>query len=86
MAAEYTYLGLRGLVWQRWPQSVEVFQPQLDGRQMQQIVGARIAFSVLFNELAPQVEPKALELVTVGVIRGADGEIVLNANYDYTAP
>jgi hypothetical protein len=86
MAAEYTYLGLRGVVWQRWPQSITVFQPQLDGRQMQQIVGARLAFRVVFNEFSPQVPAETLELVSVDVKRTEDGEIVVEADYDYTAP
>lgn len=86
MAAEYTYLGLRGVVWQRWPQSITVFQPQLDGRQMQQIVGARLAFRVVFNEFSPQVPAETLELVSVDVMRTEDGEIVVEADYDYTAP
>lgn len=86
MAAEYTYLGLRGVVWQRWPQSITVFQPQLDGRQMQQLVGARLAFRVVFNEFSPQVPAETLELVSVDVMRTEDGEIVVEADYDYTAP
>jgi len=86
MAGEYTYLGLRGLVWQRWPQSITVFQPQIDGRQIQQIVGARIAFRVVFNEFSPQVIAETLELLSVDVKRAEDGEIVLEADYDYTAP
>jgi len=86
MAAEYTYLGLRGLVWQRWPQSVTVFQPQLDARQMQQIVGARLSLRVAFNEFSPQVEPVEIELISIDVIRKEDGEVVVDADYDYTAP
>lgn len=86
MAAEYTYLGLQGLVWQRWPQSVTVFQPQLDGRQMQRVVGARLALRVAFNEFSPQVVPEILELVTVDVLRTEDGEIVLKADYEYPLP
>lgn len=86
MAAEYTYLGLQGLVWQRWPQGINVFQPELDGNQIQQIVGARIAFNVTFNEFSPQVQAQTLELISVDVIRKEDGEIVLEADYDYTAP
>lgn len=86
MAAEYTYLGLRGVVWQRWPQSITVFQPQLDGRQMQQLVGARLAFRVVFNEFSPQVPAETLELVSVDVKRTEDGEIAAEADYDYTAP
>jgi|AntRauTorckE5430_2_1112549.scaffolds.fasta_scaffold00317_10 hypothetical protein len=86
MAAEYTYLGLRKTVWHRMPQSITAFQPELDARQMQQIVGARLAFRVIFNEFSPQVEPVDLELLSVDVIRTEDGEIVLEADYDYTAP
>lgn len=86
MAGEYTYLSLRGLVWQRWPQAVTVFQPQIDARQIQQIVGARLAFRVVFNEFSPQVEAETLELLSVDVIRAEDGEIYFEADYDYTAP
>ena len=84
MAAEYTYLGLRGTVWSRWPQSVTVFQPQIDGRTAQQIVGARLAFKVVFNEFSPQVAENVLELVSTKVLRTEDGEIVIEADYDYT--
>ena len=84
MSAEYTYLGLRGLVGQRWPQSITVFQPQLDSRTIQQIVGARLSLRVAFNEFAPQAEPLTLELLSVDVIRAEDGEVVLQADYDYT--
>lgn len=83
MAASYTYLGLRGLVWQRWPQSITVFQPQLDGRQMQQIVGARVAFRVVFNEFSPQVTPETLELLSVTVDESETGELLVNADYQY---
>ena len=84
MAGEYTYLGLRGLVWSRWPQSITIFQPQLDARQMQQIVGARLAFRVEFNEFSPQVQSVPLEFVSIDVKRAEDGEIVVEADYDYT--
>lgn len=83
MAAEYTYLGLRGLVWSRWPQAITVFQPQIEGRQIQQVVGARIALKVSFNEFSPQFELNTLELVSVNVLRTEDGEIVAEADYDY---
>lgn len=83
MAGSYTYLGLRGLVWQRWPQSITVFQPQLDGRQMQQIVGARVAFRVVFNEFSPQVTPETLELLSVTVDKLETGELLVNADYQY---
>lgn len=83
MAAEYTYLDLRGLVWQRWPQSITVFQPQLDSRNVSQVVGARIALRVAFNEFSPQVDSVILEAVRGDIQRTEDGEIVAQVGYDY---
>jgi hypothetical protein len=83
MAAEYTYLGLRGTVWGRWPQAVTVFQPQIDGRTVQQVVGARLAFRVTFSEFSPQVVAETLELLSVDVKRTEDGLVVLEADYEY---
>lgn len=84
MAGEYTYLGLRGTVWQRWPQSINIFQPQIDAQNVQQIVAARIAFNVRFNEFAPQVVGETLEGVLIDVKRAYDGEIILETDYIYT--
>lgn len=84
MAAEYTYLGLRGLVWTRWPQAITSFQPQIEGLQMQQCVGARFAFNVVFNEFSPQVAEETLEYVAIDVKRTEDGQLVIEADYDYT--
>jgi len=83
MAGEYTYLGLRGVVGMRWPQSITVFQPQIDARTIQQIVGARIALHVSFNEFSPQVVGEDLELVSTQVTRQEDGEVFINADYVY---
>lgn len=86
LAAPYTYLGLRGTVWRRWPQSVTVFQPeQTPGVLVPNVVGARLAFQVEFSEFAPQIDEEILELASVQVLRTEDGEIVLEADYDYTA-
>jgi hypothetical protein len=86
MAGENTYLQLRGTVWQRMPQSVTVFQPEQAGQAIQQIVGARLALRVQFNEFSPQVVAETLELLSVDVIRAEDGEIVLEADYTYPLP
>lgn len=84
MAGENTYLLLQGLVWSRWPQSVTSFQPQQDGRQIQQVVGLRLAFRVVFNEFSPQYVPETLEFLAIEVLRKEDGEIYFQADYDYT--
>jgi len=84
MAGEYTYLGARGLVWQRWPASATVFQPAIDALQVQQVVGARLALSVTFNEFAPQVPAETLELISAQVFRAEDGAVLIDAAYDYS--
>lgn len=84
MAGTYTYLDLRGVVGTRWPQSINVFQPQLDDRSAIQVVGARLAFSVEFNEFSPQVPSVELELVSLTVDNDS-GEVLIEADYDYTA-
>ncbi len=83
MASTYTYLELRGTVWQRWVQSVTVFQPPLGENAVQNVVAARVAFRVQFNELSPQAVPEVLERVSVNVNRQEDGMLVAEADYEY---
>lgn len=86
MSAEYTYLGLRGTVWQRWARGVQVFQPQLENNTSNQIVAARVSFQVVFNEFSPQYDLETLELISATVLRAEDGEIVIEADYQYPLP
>jgi len=88
MSAEYIYLGLRGTdkeqwVHQRWIENVTIFQPSLEGREIQQVVAARVALRVQFNEFAPQHIGVPLESVRVTVKRRSTGEIYFVGEYDY---
>jgi len=85
-SAEYTYLGLRGLVWRCWQQSTNVFQPSGDGQILQKIVGARLAVECEYNEFAPEFDLETLDLIAVDVLRTEDGQIVLEADYLYPLP
>lgn len=85
MAGAYTYLGMRGVVWRRWTQSVTIFQPQQGGQSIEHVVAARVAFQVEFNEFSPQVEGQLLELVSASVKRADTGELVLLVA-DYPIP
>lgn len=85
MAATYTYLGLRGLVWRRWIDSISIFQPQQGSQNAYHVVGARLSLQVSFNEFSPQVTPDVLELLTVAVQRAEDGQVIVDAHYDCTA-
>ena len=84
MASIYKDLQLPGLVGLRWPQSVNIFQPELNANPAQNILAARISFNVTYNEFAPQSEGMPLELLSATIKRVEDGEIVIQADYDYT--
>lgn len=88
MAGEYTYLGFprpSGVVWTRWVESISSFQPQQDNQNHSQVVGARLALRVDFNEFSPQVTPVELELLSAQVQRDSDGLVLVQTDYDYTA-
>lgn len=84
MAGENTYLQLRGLVGFRWPDSITAYQPE--GANATKITAARFILRVDFNEFSPQYEGETLETITADVHRTEDGQIVIEAEYDYTAP
>lgn len=88
MASENRHLQLdRTIVGNRWIQSINEFQPQLDSVPAQQIVGARIAFRVEFLEFAPSADlSNILEEIRIDVRRAEDGEITLQQQFDYPLP
>jgi hypothetical protein len=86
MSAEYIYLGLRGTdkekwVHRRWIDGITVLQPALEGREIQQVVAARLALRVEFNEFAPQHAGVDLEGVTATVKRRRTGEVYFVGEY-----
>lgn len=88
MAAEYVSLGIpkpQDLISQRMPQSITMFQPEIQGFTMQHVHGARFALRVDFNEVSPQITGEPLELISIDILRQEDGEILAEADYDFTA-
>lgn len=81
MAGVYTYLGLRGLVWKRFPQTLSMFQPQIDNRAVQRVVAARLALQVHFNEFSPQYVGELLETLMIDVLRTETGQLLIRAEY-----
>jgi hypothetical protein len=86
MAGAYTYLGLRGLVWKRFPQTISMFQPQIDNRAAMRVVAARLALQVHFNEFSPQIVGEELETLMIEILRKETGELLLRAQYPNPAP
>lgn len=83
MSAHYISLGLPPtVVGGRFPQSIRIFQPQLENKGVQHVMAARLALEVTFNEFAPQHEGVPLELISVGVKRKETGELYFTAAYD----
>lgn len=85
MSSIYTYLGLRGLVGRRMIDAITIFQPQQDGNNVAQVVGARLSLRVDYNEFSPQYVGEPLETLTVEVSRTSDNQVIINAEFDYTA-
>ncbi len=84
MSAHYTYLGLRGVVWKRWPQTIGMFRPPTDDHAAQNTVAGRLALVVTYNELSPQVTSDVLETLSVEVRRAESGELYFDALYPST--
>jgi hypothetical protein len=74
---------MQGIVWSRWISSVTVFQPIIDNNPVQNVIGARVALLVDFNEFSPQATPVPLQDINIDVNRASDGQILVEANYQY---
>lgn len=84
MAGENTYLGLRGVVWRRMVSSLSSFQPPIDNREANAVLGMRLVLDVKFNEFSPQVEPVTLEYLSNQITRASDGRLLATVDYDFS--
>jgi len=80
-SAQYIYLGMQGCVHRHWLSNLNIYNPAPEGRELQQVVGARFALRAEFNEYAPQHEGVPLELITATVKRKRTGEIYFVGEY-----
>lgn len=86
MSGHYTYLGMRGVVWRRWPNTIGMFQPQMEARPEIHVCAGRLTLGVAFNEFAPQVEGEPLETLVLEVKRSETGELFFSAEYSTPTP
>ena len=85
MHSDYTYLGLQGLVWSRWINTISVFQPPYDNRNALHIQGARVVLAVSFNETTSIPEsPGTLDYIAIDIHRASDGLVTVEADYDFS--
>lgn len=84
MAAHYTYLGLRGIVGRRMTRSITAFQPEINGRAVQNVLATRIQLGVLLIEASPQATGEPIEYLSIELKRAEDGQILAGVDIDYT--
>jgi len=77
----YRYLGMQKTVHRRWIEGITIMQPSLEGRELQQVVAARMMLRVEFNEFAPQYVGETLELISATIKRKRTGEIYFTGDY-----
>ena len=77
--------GSDGVVWGRWVSDFEFFQP-IDGggRPVQNIVAGRMHLDVEHNEIIDLSVPEILEIIDVTFVRGTDGKILAELEYDHS--
>lgn len=78
MAGEYTYLDLRGIVWQRWLQDIRKFRPAIEDRPAMHVMAARLTLRVLFNEFSPQAIGEDFEEINVELNTDTGGQVLIN--------
>lgn len=82
MAAEYTYLEMRGTVSSRWCSGRTSLQiPHESAPHSERLKAMRLAFDVTFNELSPQVEGVAIASIAVRVNRNEQGELYFEESF-----
>mgnify|MGYP001553423608 CR=1 FL=1 len=84
ISGDYTYLDLRGVVSERWIQSLTFFQPSQDAQGVQNIRGARMTLVVKMVESSPQVTGDTLESIFTEVRRDGDGKVLFDVDISVT--
>lgn len=78
MSANYYDLGLPGVVWARWPVSIEAFHLRDDNDRtapINHVAAARLTLRVVHEELSPQVTGTPLATADTTVKRTPNGQI-----------
>lgn len=83
MSGHYVTLGMTGVVGQRMVDAIQIFQPQIDDRPAQHVVGATMSLGVEFNELSPQVQGQPLEIVALDVRRADTGQLFFATQFEF---
>ncbi len=92
MHPDNTYLQLsqpvgnktQNLVWKRWIQSFQTFQPQIDDRPAQNVIASRCNLQVMFNEIPVVEDYEPLEIIAITAKRDGDGKVIFETQYDTT--
>lgn len=84
MGPQNYVLQLRGTVHKRWSERTQILQPPAGERSVIHVVAARLVLAVDHIERSPSIEGEPLEIVHATFERKSDGEVLLEAQYDYS--
>lgn len=86
MAGENTFLKMRGVVGSRKIVSIDAFRPTHKNMVMQQLFAMRVQFKIGFNEFVDQYVGQNLEYIAIDVVALDDGQLLLEADYQFPLP
>lgn len=86
MSAHYVQLAESSVVWKRWLQSMQMFQPTIDDRPVARVSAIRLSFVVDFNEFSPQWQGVISEEIAATIQRDESGEISFTVQFGESPP
>ena len=69
---------------ERWIDSIQSFQPEIDERPVANVQGIRISFNTSFVEFSPQYINEILEEIGLTIKRKETGEVYFTKDFDLT--
>ena len=78
------FRGENQIVSERTFNQIQMFQPQINDRPAQHVVGARLQMRVDFLEFSPQITGQQMELISSECTRSSDGLVYFKTDADTT--
>lgn len=82
MHDKYIQLGLGNIVWKRWIDSIQMFQPAIGDQPVQNVLACRITFEIDHNETIDLEDEKILEIINIKIHHEPDGQVIAELHYE----
>jgi hypothetical protein len=81
-ASVYHNLNLTSIIHGMTLSNIQMYQPNINNRPAQHVIGARLTANISFNEHTYQYEYETLETIFGNVIRASDNKVYFSASFD----